>query len=85
VICGIIALLINPVICHLPELLPTPRPAYTETFGTIYGPNPDCANRDMHIRYLTTLKKHSVTPGDDRELYDRSIDQYIERLRYYCQ
>jgi len=78
-------MLMSPLICQLPEFLPTPRPAYEETFGTIYGPNPDCANRIMHMRYLTELKKHPVQPGDDLELYDRTIDQYIQRLRYYCQ
>ena len=81
--CAIVGLLASPLICASADFLPTARPAYEETFR-MYGPDPDCYNRDSHISYLTELKRHPVQSGDDPVQYDRAIDQYVARLRYYC-
>jgi len=67
----------------MPEMLTSPRPPYEVTF-TMYGPDPDCYNRDRHIRYLTKLKNQPVQGDDDKESYDSAIDQYVRRLQYYC-
>ena len=63
---------------------PPARPLYDETFA-VYGPNPDCMNRDRHVRYLTRLKDRPVQSADNRAGYDQAIDIYINRLEYYCQ
>lgn len=63
---------------------PPPRPLYAETFA-VYGPNPDCLNKDRHIRYLTRLKDRDVQSGDNIVAYNHAIDLYIERLEHYCQ
>lgn len=68
-----------------PDCLPTYRPYYQEMWA-VYGPTPDCINRDRHINYLTELKTVRVR-GDDSvtpEQYDRALDLYIERLQWYC-
>ena len=72
------------MVCMAPDLLPAARPPYEQMFA-IYGPNPDCINRDAHIRYLTKLKGYPVQGGDNRNDYDRAIDQYVARMEYYCQ
>lgn len=69
---------------------PHVRPAMTELFAidpgvpALYGPNPDCMNRDRHIRYLSSLKKLDVQEFDDILVYDQTIDAYVARLIHYC-
>jgi len=62
---------------------PTIRPAMHELLQA-YTPNPDCVNRDRHIRYLISLKGKEVLPQDDIIEYDSVIDSYVARLQYYC-
>jgi hypothetical protein len=81
--CAIIAFLATPLICQMADFLPSTRPPYAVTFS-IYGPDPDCSNRDSHIRYLRKLKEYPVQRGDDPAEYDHAIDQYIARMEYYC-
>jgi hypothetical protein len=66
-------------------LPPDPRPLYNELWAT-YGPNPDCLNRDRHIRYLTDLKSLPLRSTEivTEAEYDQSLDIYIERLQWYC-
>jgi hypothetical protein len=78
--CGLVAILLSPLLCS-PEV---PRPRYNELFA-IYGPAPDCMNRDRHVRYLTELKTHPVQDGDNQTDYDYAIDVYVSRLTHYCQ
>ena len=63
-----------------------PRPTYQEIW-TVYGPTPDCTNRDAHIRYLTSLKEKPLRTGDTVTVnqYDQSIDMYVERMQWYCE
>jgi hypothetical protein len=66
-------------------LPPDPRPTYQELW-TVYGPTPDCLNRDRHINYLTGLKDKPMRTNDrvTEEQYNRAVDLYIERLQWYC-
>jgi hypothetical protein len=67
------------------DCLPTYRPYYQEMW-VVYGPTPDCLNRDRHIHYMHELKTVRVR-GDDtvtRDQYDRALDLYIERMQWYC-
>lgn len=50
----------------------------------VYTPNPDCLNRDRHIRYLLSLKSQPVHAEDHSMEYDQVIDAYVARLQYYC-
>ena len=79
--CFLIAVLMNMADC----LPPDPRPQYNELWS-IYGPNPDCLNRDRHIRYLEKLKAMPVRTGDtvSEPEYNRALDLYIERMTWYC-
>lgn len=73
------------VMLSMENCMPPPaRPLYAETFA-IYGPAPDCMNRDRHIRYLERLKTRPTQGGDNQADYDQAIDIYINRLEYYCQ
>jgi hypothetical protein len=79
-LCTVVALMLGVGDCN-----PTPpRPRYEETFR-MYGPVPDCVNRDRHIRYLTSLKAREVQDGDDVVEYDQALNIYVARLKYYCQ
>jgi len=82
--CAIVGFLMSPLVCNSLDLLPQARPAYAD-FVQWYGPDPDCANRNSHIRYLSELKQFPVQREDNQLQYDRAIDQYIARLGYYCQ
>ena len=82
--CAILGALVSPLLCQSLEFLPNTRPPYKELF-VMYGPNPDCENRENHVRYLTKLKQYPVPPGEDQLESDHAIDQYISRIRYYCQ
>lgn len=79
--CLLIAILLN-----MDCLPPPPRPVYQELW-TVYGPSPDCANRDAHIRYLKGLKDKPLRTGDTVtvEQYNQAIDMYVERLEWYCE
>ena len=57
------------------------RPEY-HTMTEFY---PDCANRDSQIRYMHKLKSLPVKSGDDKVLYDKTLNVQIERLVFYCQ
>lgn len=81
--CAIFGLLTSPIFCASLDLLPTDRPPYAQ-FAQWYGPDPDCANRNSHVRYLAELKRHPVKSEDDAQAYDQAIDQYMSRLEYYC-
>lgn len=61
-----------------------PRPKYEEFFSRYYNATPDCLNRDMHIRYLSELKRRDVQAGDNPYAYNHAIDLYVTRLNYYC-
>jgi hypothetical protein len=61
------------------------RPSMDLMFPDLYGTNPDCMNKNSHIRYLYGLKDLKTLPEDDRKSYDQFINQYIARLEYYCQ
>jgi hypothetical protein len=78
--CFLVALLLNTG-C----LPPDPRPRYSELW-TIYGPAPDCVNRDRHINFLLSLKNKPLRTGDvvTVEQYDKAIDVYVERMEWYC-
>lgn len=73
--------------CEMPHV----RPPQTEVFASVpgqpalYGPEPDCLNRDRHIRYLSDLKALPVQDFDDPVEYDLAIDAYVARLMRYCQ
>lgn len=58
------------------------RPPFEELMQ-MYTPDPDCRNRDRHIRYLLSLKS-LPTDGDDILEYDAAIDAYVARIRHYC-
>ena len=62
-----------------------PRPTYQQLWS-LYGPSPDCLNRDIHIKYLESLKVKPLRNNDlvSVEQYDKSIDLYVERLQWYC-
>ena len=62
---------------------PGVRPAMADLLQ-VYTPDPDCANRDRHIRYLISLKGKDVMPQDNIMEYDSAIDSYVARLQYYC-
>jgi hypothetical protein len=79
-LCTLVALMLEQADC----IPPPARPKYEETFR-MYGPVPDCLNRDRHIRYLTALKAREVQDGDDAVEYDQAIDIYVARLKHYCQ
>lgn len=66
-------------------LPPDPRPTYQELW-TVYGPTPDCLNRNIHISYLTSLKEKPMRTGDTvtEQEYNRAVDLYIERMQWYC-
>jgi hypothetical protein len=67
------------------DCLPTYRPYYQEMW-VVYGPTPDCMNRDRHIHYMSELKTVRVR-GDDTVTmaqYNQALDLYIERLQWYC-
>lgn len=78
--CTLIAILMGWSDC-----LPTYRPYYQEMWQ-VYGPTPDCINRDRHIHYMQELKTVRVRSDDTvtREQYDRALDLYTERLQWYC-
>jgi hypothetical protein len=78
--CTLIAILLS-----MQDCLPTYRPYYQEMW-VVYGPTPDCLNRDRHIHYLSELKTVKVRSDDTVtiEQYDRALDLYIERLEWYC-
>ena len=66
-------------------LPPDPRPMYDQLW-TLYGPYPDCLNKNRHVTYLRELKQLPMRTGDrvtERE-YNASVDLYIERLGWYC-
>jgi hypothetical protein len=67
-------------------LPPDPRPNYQDLWA-VYGPTPDCMNRDRHVRYLTSLKEKPLRTGDivTVEQYNQAIDMYVERLKWYCE
>ena len=67
-------------------LPPAPRPAYQELW-TIYGPTPDCFNRNAHINYLTGLKSYPLRTNDTVNVaqYNQAIDIYVERMQWYCE
>jgi hypothetical protein len=67
-------------------LPPEPRPRYEELWQ-VYGANPDCLNRDRHVRYLTKLKTMPVRTGDTVSAteYNGGLDLYIKRLEVYCE
>ena len=66
-------------------LPPDPRPMY-DSLWELYGPTPDCINRDRHVHYLSSLKPLPMRTGDrvSVEEYNRAIDLYIERIQWYC-
>jgi hypothetical protein len=63
-----------------------PRPVYQELW-TVYGPSPDCINRDRHIYYLVSLKDKPMRTGDTvtMQQYNQAIDMYVERMIWYCE
>jgi hypothetical protein len=67
-------------------LPPDPRPVYQDLW-TVYGPTPDCYNRDRHINYLLSLKDKPLRTGDSvtEKQYNQAIDLYVERLQWYCE
>ena len=62
---------------------PSPVRPPLEELLEMYTPNPDCRNRDRHIRYLISLKERP-TAGDDVLEYDEIINAYVARIRHYC-
>ena len=68
------------------DCLPTYRPYYQEMW-VVYGPTPDCWNRDRHVSYLTSLKAHPLRTSDTvtTEQYNQAIDLYVERMKWYCE
>jgi hypothetical protein len=79
--CVIIALLMSMQDC-MPQ---DPKPRFNDLWTT-YGPEPDCINRDRHIRYLAKLKSMPFRTGDtvSQTEYNNAIDLYITRLEYFC-
>ena len=63
-----------------------PRPDYRELWS-VYGPTPDCINKNRHINYLTSLKDKPVRSGDvvNEIEYNQAIDMYVERMQWYCE
>jgi hypothetical protein len=62
-----------------------PRPVYQDLW-VVYGPTPDCVNRDRHTRYLSSLKDKPLRTGDTVTVvqYNQAIDMYLERMQWYC-
>ena len=58
-----------------------------DSLWDMYGPTPDCINRDRHVHYLSSLKPLPMRTGDrvTVEEYNHAIDLYIERIQWYCQ
>ena len=79
--CMLIAMLMGMADC----LPPDPRPMY-DSLWDMYGPTPDCINRDRHVSYLTSLKPLPMRTGDrvTVEEYNHAIDLYVERIQWYC-
>jgi hypothetical protein len=80
--CLLIALMLSLDNCVSPD----PRPLYADLWAT-YGANPDCLNRDRHIRYLKSLQSLPMKSGDtvNSVEYNNAIDLYIERMQWYCE
>ena len=57
-----------------------------DSLWDMYGPTPDCINRDRHVHYLSSLKPLPMRTGDrvTVEEYNHAIDLYIERIQWYC-
>jgi hypothetical protein len=79
-LCSLILMMLGYTSCEPQDQ----RPYMNELFGRYYRADPDCGNRDRHIRYLDSLKLLDVRYGDDRRVYDQSIDIYIDRIQHYC-
>jgi hypothetical protein len=79
--CMLLALLI-----HSGCLPPPPRPLYQDLW-TVYGPTPDCGNKEAHIHYLTSLKQAPLRTGDTVTVaqYNQALDMYVERMQWYCE
>lgn len=79
--CLLIALLLQ-ANCEPPQ----PRPTYEQLLA-VYGPTPDCLNKDQHINYLNGLKNQPMRTGDTvtENKYNQAIDMYVERLTWYCE
>lgn len=79
--CLLIALLLQ-ADCLPPE----PRPNYQELW-VLYGPTPDCVNRDHHINYLVSLKDKPLRSHEVVTVaqYNQAIDMYVERMEWYCE
>jgi hypothetical protein len=79
--CTLLAILLSAADC-----LPTYRPYYQDMW-VVYGPTPDCINRDRHIQYLSELKTVNLRNSETvtKVQYDRALDLYIERLQWYCE